>query len=227
MKRTSGSSPLARGLQRHVLQQSHVHGIIPARAGFTSHWGQYPRPNMDHPRSRGVYHFRFVAAQVNEGSSPLARGLLGGVAGIESRIRIIPARAGFTVQGKARTREPVDHPRSRGVYPGPCGPVLRESGSSPLARGLRHTERSGTPPRRDHPRSRGVYSALTSPHGASIGSSPLARGLPPPRTGRAGSPGIIPARAGFTPLRRADSGRSPDHPRSRGVYGRVLFRRGL
>ena len=92
----------------------------------------------------------------------------------------------------------------------------------------------------DHPRSRGVYNAKLKRALTRIGSSPLARGLPGP----AGAPdpegGIIPARAGFTvecisealihpriiPARAGFTiqtfcGRfaTPDHPRSRGVYG--------
>ena len=51
-----------------------------------------------------------------------------------------------------------------------------------------------------------------------LGSSPLARGLQHlrrlPRRGRR----IIPARAGFTPPRRASDRSTEDHPRSRGVY---------
>ena len=52
-----------------------------------------------------------------------------------------------------------------------------------------------------------------------MGSSPLARGLQALRRKYGDLPGIIPARAGFTPA--GDHHRHPgaDHPRSRGVYG--------
>ena len=51
----SGSSPLARGLQRGDLQRRQIAGIIPARAGFTLSLPEtWPR-RRDHPRSRGVY----------------------------------------------------------------------------------------------------------------------------------------------------------------------------
>ena len=50
------------------------------------------------------------------------------------------------------------------------------------------------------------------------GSSPLARGLPPCRKARLRPPGIIPARAGFTGRWSPRPTRTPDHPRSRGVY---------
>ena len=50
------------------------------------------------------------------------------------------------------------------------------------------------------------------------GSSPLARGLQLDLTGRLRGDRIIPARAGFTPCEHARYPRTPDHPRSRGVY---------
>ena len=51
-----------------------------------------------------------------------------------------------------------------------------------------------------------------------LGSSPLARGLPGHGPGARPLPGIIPARAGFTVIRRAGISTTSDHPRSRGVY---------
>ena len=51
------------------------------------------------------------------------------------------------------------------------------------------------------------------------GSSPLARGLRAVTLRVDLDHGIIPARAGFTRRRRSARRRSPDHPRSRGVYG--------
>ena len=111
-------------------------------------------------------------------------------------------------------------------------------GSSPLARGLRpkylragHDDgiipaRAGFTAGReecesydqDHPRSRGVYNQNVITVLIGTGSSPLARGLLPQRVCTRFYPGIIPARAGFTPPPRRASGRCPDHPRSRGVY---------
>ena len=152
---------------------------------------------------------------------------------------IIPARAGFTDTGAQCTGENEDHPRSRGVYivGGPDGSL--EGGSSPLARGLRCScssparYRGIIPARagftvddavaqhrvRDHPRSRGVYSPAPAYLGPRAGSSPLARGLPGALCEQAPVEGIIPARAGFTPMNMGVSDCQPDHPRSRGVYG--------
>ena len=152
-------------------------------------------------------------------------------------MRIIPARAGFTII-IIIYHEYKDHPRSRGVYvlTEPDGPVA--CGSSPLARGLptHRVEgpllrgiipaRAGFTPgscRRgvrpaDYPRSRGGYPPAAAQAAAAWGSSPLARGLLRRRRWRCRQSGIIPARAGFTrPLMVSDES-VRDHPRSRGVY---------
>ena len=193
-------------------------GIIPARAGFTGPVvGRSPPPG-DHPRSRGVYAARTRRSISHPGSSPLARGLRGGVAPRVLLAGIIPARAGFTGDPAQEPPVPGDHPRSRGVYiRGGHRPDPRR-GSSPLARGLHRllvrqdphrriiparagfTRRldGGRHGRRDHPRSRGVYPFSRVSGGQGRGSSPLARGLPRVGPGPAGWPGIIPARAGFT-----------------------------
>ena len=152
---------------------------------------------------------------------------------------IIPARAGFTGQEHGRPPRARDHPRSRGVYR-----VLRavdppNSGSSPLARGLRPVYPERGPVCPDHPRSRGVYRnhhlAKPSVWGSSplarglrhapssrasdfAGSSPLARGLPAEVAALTQRARIIPARAGFTTWGRGYGRASRDHPRSRGVY---------
>ena len=70
----------------------------------------------------------------------------------------------------------------------------------------------------DHPRSRGVYNVSVWIDGGTWGSSPLARGLPRTCASWSLCRGIIPARAGFTPINVGGCGASWDHPRSRGVY---------
>ena len=70
------------------------------------------------------------------GSSPLARGLLGGGVERDHGARIIPARAGFTAMKRALAAEFADHPRSRGVYLLASEMHTTGPGSSPLARGL-------------------------------------------------------------------------------------------
>ena len=76
-RRRRGSSPLARGLLLRRRRRSRAHGIIPARAGFTSAPSPFSVTASDHPRSRGVYQ-----------AHPRRRGVYGW---------IIPARAGFTM----------------------------------------------------------------------------------------------------------------------------------
>ena len=136
------------------------------------------------------------------GSSPLARGLL------ERRLRavcsagIIPARAGFTSFLLLKTSQ--------------------LPGSSPLARGLPSGPTSKVSPWPDHPRSRGVYVRRADPVAGRRGSSPLARGLRDDEERGEQVNRIIPARAGFTTSSGSTRRCRRDHPRSRGVYGRVL-----
>ena len=135
-----GSSPLVRGLLVMACASRSARGIIPARVGFTvgilyaSIW------RRDHPRSRGVYRMRRGAAAAWAGSSPLTRGLRGGAPLHREGGRIIPARAGFTVNRPCRAGPARDHPRSRGVYPPVARWPVAPCGSSPLARGLRSGE---------------------------------------------------------------------------------------
>ena len=234
------SSPLARGLPSARLNTTIATRIIPARAGFTWAGGASPCWPPDHPRSGGFYAHRRESRNEPPGSSPLARGLRVRERRERCHERIIPARAGFTVDDEEGTPGGGDHPRSRGVY---CGTLLAIGalmGSSPLARGLHEPRRErrrarGIIPARagfteavldvgggvgDHPRSRGVYGIPGQSVSSRLGSSPLARGLPVQKPLIAGPRGIIPARAGFTEVRLIRVGRSGDHPRSRGVYTR-------
>ena len=111
-----GSSPLARGLPSQLPSQVSFLRIIPARAGFTWAGTWVTRSSADHPRSRGVYPAPASLRILLRGSSPLARGLRSTREAHRVRLRIIPARAGFTT-ARARLRsKAADHPRSRGVY---------------------------------------------------------------------------------------------------------------
>ena len=123
---------------------------------------------------------------------------------------------------------------------GGIGPY--KTGSSPLARGLRHSTyqivitvriipaRAGFTPASsasvaasvDHPRSRGVYTTSSTTRTERIGSSPLARGLPYGDLKTEHERRIIPARAGFTYIVATTLNQVADHPRSRGVYAWFL-----
>ena len=192
-----GSSPLARGLHAHGADDGRGTGIIPARAGFTGASPPTTTNPPDHPRSRGVYMGAEVGRASRWGSSPLARGLHIPFPADPYSRGIIPARAGFTRGVSCPRSERRDHPRSRGVYDGRRMAGVDTAGSSPLARGLRFTEKckkriSGIIPARagftgslfgslrllwDHPRSRGVYVPRFAGSRRVSGSSPLARGL--------------------------------------------------
>ena len=153
-------------------------------------------------------------------------------------LRIIPARAGFTLRVRRRQERLGDHPRSRGVYSCASRISPRTPGSSPLARGLLPAVNTAPNPLRiiparagfttptrsrssratDHPRSRGVYLNASVIAAHARGSSPLARGLHDAMTEEQKRAGIIPARAGFTASSRPSRATPRDHPRSRGVY---------
>ena len=193
-----GSSPLARGLPPAGRSFSQSVRIIPARAGFTGPGRRRGRDRRDHPRSRGVYGARARGTCTERGSSPLARGLRMTAPTIPAEVRIIPARAGFTIFHLGRRRAPRDHPRSRGVYTRRLRGEPGGTGSSPLARGLPAKAASLLLSQRiiparagftildavaasipaDHPRSRGVYISSYEELISTLGSSPLARGLP-------------------------------------------------
>ena len=134
-----GSSPLARGLRQDASAHRLDLRIIPARAGFTCMLTFDCACVRDHPRSRGVYVSAAKRQPGRVGSSPLARGLRQAGHGPGPRPRIIPARAGFTLPPPWRRRAGRDHPRSRGVYLILRPRVRLRPGSSPLARGLRHS----------------------------------------------------------------------------------------
>ena len=95
--KSMGSSPLARGLRPSREDCRECGRIIPARAGFTLNFLPLFGWMTDHPRSRGVY-LRYGDSQtVHPGSSPLARGLPTPLSLLAMPLRIIPARAGFTL----------------------------------------------------------------------------------------------------------------------------------
>ena len=131
-----GSSPLARGLREREEYEEGGFGIIPARAGFTTHWTRRSGPTWDHPRSRGVYPVMSMRRTASSGSSPLARGLQSPFEIKYDLRRIIPARAGFTLNPRFLMTVQRDHPRSRGVYSTAGPSPATGPGSSPLARGL-------------------------------------------------------------------------------------------
>ncbi len=91
-----GSSPLARGAHRRAGRHGRSPGIIPARAGSTRIGERHRPQGRDHPRSRGEHRVAVQPLGCESGSSPLARGALGGCG--------------------CHPKSVTDHPRSRGEH---------------------------------------------------------------------------------------------------------------
>ena len=177
-----------------------LHGIIPARAGFTRRRRDGVGRRRDHPRSRGVYPPQPARHRSESGSSPLARGL--------------------RMSSVLRRRRAGSSPLARGLRAPGAGQLVG-SGIIPARAGFTAHRRRLLPRAGDHPRSRGVYAGSRARGSTAPGSSPLARGLQNFVETVVNAAGIIPARAGFT-SRTGGRGRVGwDHPRSRGVYGTV------
>ena len=193
-----GSSPLARGTHNGSPVSLNLNGLIPARAGNTTHRPPYPWHRRAHPRSRGE-HFPLIDPELqNQGSSPLARGTppLGGQR--RPARGLIPARAGNTKRVCSKSSPKWAHPRSRGEHNASMFTDPHSSGSSPLARG---TLFGGYLPLSlgwAHPRSRGEHLVRVVPLLLPKGSSPLARGTLSVMVAGEDELGLIPARAGNT-----------------------------
>ena len=150
---------------------------------------------------------------------------------------LIPARAGRTDFDALSEAPDRAHPRSRGADPRAEEVTPGDPGSSPLARGGPRSTcaascamglipaRAGRTPLtltpvagpRAHPRSRGADASGGMDGLRSNGSSPLARGGPRIDNLNQQSPGLIPARAGRTPLTLTPVAGPRAHPRSRGA----------
>ena len=233
---SSGSSPLARGKLTTAEKESRRDRIIPACAGETQYYSRRVPQFWDHPRLRGGNLNAAASASTSMGSSPLARGKLGGVEHESEHARIIPACAGET---RARTRACAisrDHPRLRGGNGRKTKGRVAPAGSSPLARGklldaVDETLDEGIIPACagetatacgsstgawDHPRLRGGNGRGPRQPNSRAGSSPLARGKPEMYRDTLRGIRIIPACAGETNQMLALPCQRPDHPRLRG-----------
>ena len=235
---SSGSSPLARGTPRNGYPEDRRCGLIPARAGNTTHKELELDPAKAHPRSRGEHSTCFSASPSNSGSSPLARGTRSEPSVSRTGTGLIPARAGNTHLRCSASHICWAHPRSRGEHLRKYQRLSNGPGSSPLARGTHWNKgytwftdglipaRAGNTPSRTsepmpsgaHPRSRGEHYALDRVKRLQSGSSPLARGTRLDPIVTAFTNGLIPARAGNTVLVGFTVSNDGAHPRSRGEH---------
>ena len=197
VKRDSqGSSPHARGTPGVQHRNMAAHGIIPACAGNTIIFVFRLVIIGDHPRMRGEHYRSRRFCEINQGSSPHARGTRASESGAGDEDGIIPACAGNTFPVARICLHLRDHPRMRGEHPQPDLVEIAEAGSSPHARGtpcrcLVWHPSPGIIPAcagntktlmyafarlRDHPRMRGEHPLETFADRMKLGSSPHARG---------------------------------------------------
>ena len=130
-----GSSPLARGTPGFIITDAALIRLIPARAGNTIGRTQAKAAQPAHPRSRGEHYFASDVQLPYPGSSPLARGTHCRLSHCYIVVRLIPARAGNTLDESIYRGALSAHPRSRGEHEWQEAGRNRSRGSSPLARG--------------------------------------------------------------------------------------------
>ena len=109
--------------------------IIPARAGKTTSGIKLLLAIADHPRAGGENLVDNASQVLHPGSSPRGRGkpdLGGKIAHVR---RIIPARAGKTLNGRSGALPCWDHPRAGGENRSGGAARPRHRGSSPRGRG--------------------------------------------------------------------------------------------
>ena len=90
---------------------------------------------LAHPRVCGENNQLIMSFYIPEGSSPRVRGKLGGQAGVDVRLRLIPACAGKTGTASQQQRHQQAHPRVCGENPPRTPRPEASAGSSPRVRG--------------------------------------------------------------------------------------------
>ena len=152
------------------------------------------------------------------GSSPLARGPHNAVTVVDEIPGLIPARAGTTGRLPQEGYAGWAHPRSRGDHAHSFAALKSYTGLIPARAGTTSEYCFLASSSWAHPRSRGDH--LQSPELPCLqwGSSPLARGPPCQDQDSWLWLGLIPARAGTTPLIKSTLRMTRAHPRSRGDH---------
>ena len=111
-----GSSPHARGAQTAKSFIGLADRIIPACAGSTLALLVDGFELEDHPRMRGEHNYQLFLDELDEGSSPHARGALPRGERQDCARGIIPACAGSTSLVYSPSCPAADHPRMRGEH---------------------------------------------------------------------------------------------------------------
>ena len=214
--RAPGSSPRVRGkLPRRAGQRTQV-GLIPARAGKTRSAHRHASGRRAHPRACGENQGRGRVRPHPMGLIPARAGKTSGPAPLSSLLPAHPRACGEnTGLSQAAARSPGSSPRVRGK-PGPhaTAKVLERliparAGKTPMAAGPACSATA-------HPRACGENFTRTPAVRSPGGSSPRVRGKLQGTNRILLQLGLIPARAGKTPARRASSRRRRAHPRACG-----------
>ena len=238
-----GSSPRVRGKRGGRRHGPCPSRLIPARAGKTSAHSRLAGASRAHPRACGENMTTQILAPSTRGSSPRVRGKPS-LWRVRVRFRrLIPARAGKTLQCTTPVVRTAAHPRACGENRRGGGGVRISAGSSPRVRGKRRHQQvrghaAGLIPARAgktvllrpnrsgsgaHPRACGENSQDFDHTHAQTGSSPRVRGKPARRRSRDHPRRLIPARAGKTYQAGLPIGAATAHPRACGenAYGRL------
>ena len=217
---TWGSSPRVRGKPFAWACCRTQSGLIPARAGKTIQLISPSKSAKAHPRACGENGSQGTSAPTLQGSSPRVRGKRVAPPQHRPQPRLIPARAGKTGLLGLRRRNDWAHPRACGENPPTAPGAPTTAGSSPRVRGKRddgeavqvdvrliparagktYLWRSTNEHGRAHPRACGENIPRPPQSIRSRGSSPRVRGKPREEAATIDMGGLIPARAGKTPL---------------------------
>ena len=156
--KNDGSSPRGRGKRQAARCGSAWEGLIPARAGKTPRSSTCTGSPWAHPRAGGENRPLRARTPPAGGSSPRGRGKQGPPRDADARRRLIPARAGKTLQARYASNR--------------CGLIPARAGKTSRNQQYPH-------PSRAHPRAGGENAVQKVEDGAGDGSSPRGRGKPP------------------------------------------------
>ena len=174
----AGSSPRGRGKQWAAGALPGKLGLIPARAGKTVGGRSAAGEARAHPRAGGENGAFGRARSCTTGSSPRGRGKLQVDRQDASSGRLIPARAGKTLDCVDPRLTSSAHPRAGGENALGDAQNTAAGGLIPARAGKTGARFPHGRPRRAHPHAGGETCRRPILYGARVGSSPRGRGKP-------------------------------------------------
>mgnify|MGYP001645726718 CR=1 FL=1 len=236
----TGSSPRVRGKPPPPPGRASRRRLIPARAGKTPCRTSTRTIPWAHPRACGENAPKGGTYFPPSGSSPRVRGKRLRALEARATARLIPARAGKTLDPQTDRFRPSAHPRACGENNRVLQATGQTEGSSPRVRGKpRRTERgsalvrliparAGKTARGEghgrrrwaHPRACGENLTPAGRYVIQGGSSPRVRGKQPPQGRPFRRSRLIPARAGKTAAWDPQRSSTWAHPRACGENAR-------